>query len=446
MLYFQHGIRCWTYALGAVFYQDLIMINTNFSSRSLIYKVLDLIVAGFAVIVAARLFFTAVYNVTQWDSYELTDYLINYQGGYVRRGLLGELIFQISRTASSDPRIAIFSISLIAFISTVVIFIIQFKRQHLCFWILPLNICLGGAVLLRKDFLCILSVIAVLAIFRNLRSGVARNILLLLILVVGVNLHECVFFIIVPFVTMLTWYECNDVRTKVPRLMWILVPYISFILVSIFKGDANTAGIIHNSWQIAAMGNTPASTIASLAWDPVDTILFHIRETYLTPSYGVYGIIAKPIVWLISLVLIPNILFLKQDFSQSSSLSKKHAFIKVLIFQFFSLLPMLLFLSCDTSRIMFYWTSSAIAIFLFIPTGCLNSIFPQWFGNICEKAAKIVYNAKARVISIVFFPIICISPYFTSLDKAFERSFIGSYLSLYDNALKLIEALSRVME
>ena len=419
----------------------MILSEKHASLRLLAYKAFNLIMAGYAVIVTARLLFTAILNVSQWQSFELTDHLINYQGGYVRRGLLGELIFQISQTFSSDPRIAIFLICLIAFISTIVIFITQFKKQHLCYWVLPLNICLGGAVFLRKDFLCLLSIIAILAIFRRIQSNVVRNILISLILVVGINLHECVFFIIVPFITLLIWYGSKDVKSKITRLMWISIPYISFLLVSLFKGDANTAQSVHDSWQIAAMGKTPASTISSLSWDTVNTILFHIRKNFFTPSYGVYGIISKPIVWAMTIILIPNILFLNQTESNTDLISKKYVFLKVLIFQFFSLLPMLLILSCDLSRIMFYWTSSAIVIYLFIPSFYLNSIFPQWYGRIYEKIVPIVYNTKARILSIALLPIICISPYFTKLDKAFECSCIGSYLSLCEYGIKTIEYL-----
>ncbi len=360
---------------------------------------------------------------------------------------MGELIFQTSQAASSDPRITVFLISSIAFIATIVIFITQFKKQHLCYWILPLNICLGGAVFLRKDFLCLLSVIAILTIFSNLKSNTARNILISLILVIGINLHECVFFIIVPFITLLTWCSSKDGKSKIPRLIWISIPYISFLLVTLFKGDANTAKSIHDSWQIAAMGDTPASTIASLGWDTVNIIMFHIRVNYLTPSYGVYGIISKPIVWAITFLLIPNILFLNQTDSHTDLLSKKTCILKSAYF------PIYQFTSYVADfKLLFIKNHVLLDIFGYCHLLVHSLALPQFhfpsmvWAHLRKKIAPIVYNAKSRIISIVFLPIICISPYFTSLDKAFECSCIGSYFSLYRNIFTLIKLLVGIME
>ena len=73
------------------------------------------------------------------SSWGVTDYMINYQGGYVRRGLLGEMIYQLSLLNTFiDPRFYIVLISMVSLVLVVWFFIWNFKKHGLC--------CIGSIV------------------------------------------------------------------------------------------------------------------------------------------------------------------------------------------------------------------------------------------------------------------------------------------------------------
>ena len=45
---------------------------------------------------------------TEYSAWQYVDWLINYQGGFVRRGLIGEFLFQIHNIINIDLDILIF--------------------------------------------------------------------------------------------------------------------------------------------------------------------------------------------------------------------------------------------------------------------------------------------------------------------------------------------------
>ena len=49
-------------------------------------------------------------NVVNLDTYEYGEWLINYQSGFIRRGLSGEIIFQLSRLFNNNLQLTYFTI------------------------------------------------------------------------------------------------------------------------------------------------------------------------------------------------------------------------------------------------------------------------------------------------------------------------------------------------
>ena len=64
----------------------------------------------------------------------ISEFLVNYQGGFVRRGLLGEILYRISLWLSLDSTSIFYiinSISIICFLGVVAFFSFQFiKKQN----------------------------------------------------------------------------------------------------------------------------------------------------------------------------------------------------------------------------------------------------------------------------------------------------------------------------
>ena len=51
-------------------------------------------------------------NLVEWN---ISEWLINYQGGFTRRGLIGEIVFQISTIFNFEPRKIIFLFQILTY-------------------------------------------------------------------------------------------------------------------------------------------------------------------------------------------------------------------------------------------------------------------------------------------------------------------------------------------
>lgn len=71
--------------------------------------------------------FIAVYSfvfVPEYETYEISDWMINYQGGFIRRGLIGQILLLANHIHVYNLRYAILIIELIFY---VLFFFITFK-------------------------------------------------------------------------------------------------------------------------------------------------------------------------------------------------------------------------------------------------------------------------------------------------------------------------------
>ena len=74
-------------------------------------------------------------NVVNLDTYEYGEWLINYQSGFIRRGLSGEIIFQLSRLFNNNLQLTYFTIlSIICLIFYRLNYILLKKFFKYFFW------------------------------------------------------------------------------------------------------------------------------------------------------------------------------------------------------------------------------------------------------------------------------------------------------------------------
>ena len=85
-------------------------------------------------------------------SFNYTEFLINYRGGFVRRGILGEPLYQLCLHTgiSPFPVIIVFSIAIFAIVAA--FFIRQFKMKDYSYWLLLCPLFYGHVMnIIRKD-------------------------------------------------------------------------------------------------------------------------------------------------------------------------------------------------------------------------------------------------------------------------------------------------------
>lgn len=95
------------------------------------------------------------------NTWQVSEWLINYQGGFVRRGLTGDILFFCSQIMSIPPQILAVFISLVAYVfvlhTTLRSPILQ--NNVLVFSPLALGSAVYSEYLIRKDFLIAASVV-----------------------------------------------------------------------------------------------------------------------------------------------------------------------------------------------------------------------------------------------------------------------------------------------
>ncbi|MGN0868496.1 MAG: hypothetical protein ACI4O9_03085 [Akkermansia sp.] len=295
-------------------------------------------------------------------SWGLSELLINYQGGFVRRGLLGEIFFQVCEPFHWDPRWLIIPLVITACVLTTVWLIRIFRQNCLCLWFLPTMFGLFGMHFVRKDFLMLLVLILALHLYTVICRPAVRITVVSLLLLFVLNVHEASFLIAGPLWMLIVLFDRGLPYRLWCRLCICVPPVLMFAILCIFKGQVATAEAIWHSWEsiYPYLDRIPRS-IAAIGWDSTETFLIHLSYNYgdarlfhVELPYDVHiaygGILVRPLAIMILFYLAVNLLLPRRV---SREVLRKY--VLILLFLFLSLLPMFTVLSCDFSRVSAYW-------------------------------------------------------------------------------------------
>jgi hypothetical protein len=196
-----------------------------------------------------------------WSPYAYSDYLINYAGGFVRRGLGGEILRQLGGGTASLPTVnaIVFGVYLLFSLAFLrLAFRIGVTQQRLLamlvFWLAPggpLGDAVEGDFYPRKDFLFLLFVLAVAVLAERRRASTA---VLLAVTFAGSAalslIHEGFLFIgAVPIALVLydRFAEHGRPRASIVAWFYLIFCVLLFTVASLFKGDAATVTAIWHS-------------------------------------------------------------------------------------------------------------------------------------------------------------------------------------------------------
>jgi hypothetical protein len=220
-------------------------------------------------------------------SWALTDLMINYQGGYVRRGLIGEMLFGVS-TAGVDPLVALNGVALSLIVLSLCAVVVSLRQRLstlpfdslLLLALSPgLFVFVGNDYLAfgRKDPLLLLPLWIHLEVIWSGRGkdGGAWYLKRFLLYVAPAailvaHVHEAVIFTLpVHF-----WLGYRCLRGQSQRLSIMLVA-LGVVLLGMFpaivaKGDLEVARKICLSWAqvgISMQCYRPPAAIGAFTWD-----------------------------------------------------------------------------------------------------------------------------------------------------------------------------------
>lgn len=241
------------------------------------------------VVLAIELAKSNINNLTFPKSCFISEFLINYQGGFVRRGMVGELLYQICKPLTINPTYVIVPVCIVSILMFIYILFKYFRREHLCLWILPTYYACGGADYIRKDFIIMLFVFWVFREIPKTLAGKNNTAYVILLLGLLLNIHEASFFIVYPalFVYIL-FAKSNNAKLWV-RCAIIVAPVIIMLVLCVFKGSQECCKSIFESWDYAypnaLAGIEPdykANAIIALAWETLPTVKWHLHLNFAT--------------------------------------------------------------------------------------------------------------------------------------------------------------------
>ena len=306
------------------------------------------------------------------DSWQITEWLINYAGGFVRRGLPGEIVHLLSSASSVPANLIVITVSMAVFAALVVI-IRQRTAGVLPFAVVCSPLLLGAAAyqdfIVRKEGLIILLLIACIHIASAPRKRMMSFIAVASIASAGMLIHESFLFVaLAPLVSMfLTESRRSGGRKKDFPLESSLIAAIllgMFALLATFRGSRETAVAINDSWSsLWNMTDTgsccldrPSAAFDALGWSAMEA-LAPSKSVLAAFSWGIY----VPLAWIVTVILV---FWLVVQFVETGEEGGRGRMARILIVQLAFISPLFV-LGWDFGRWIFLWSTSSVALFVY---------------------------------------------------------------------------------
>jgi hypothetical protein len=153
--------------------------------------------------------------------YGVTEWLVNYQGGFVRRGLPGEFIFQLGRITGLNVGWIVICLSL-AIYGIYFALVARASHRKFPFWGLCAAPLLGypiySGILIRKDIFLLLCLFLLIKIITTLRLCPLRFFLINTLSVIAILSHELFLFFGLPACIMADFMHWKALRHRSPGL------------------------------------------------------------------------------------------------------------------------------------------------------------------------------------------------------------------------------------
>ena len=362
----------------------------------------------------------------EYSSFEISDWMINYEGGFVRRGLIGQLLYELIKVYFCDIRIIIMWIIIVCSFVFIYLVIHIFRLEGFSLLIIPTG-CFAGFILFslfgRRDLLTFLIVFLIFRMYKSL-IGFHRIIIYKWLIFYGLSIsliliHESAFFYTFPILFLIGYCNTSKSRPFVKRIIHSIVVFspilLTMFLVCFFKGNQEIADLIWKSW-IPVINAFPDFSqggkvygMDALTWKTLDTILLHLRLSYLGINASAFRVVLVIFNWLSIYYLLTRLDVISMKTRKNTAMN--HTYMSnIVIIQFLSLLPMFGILSSDWGRILPYWSITSVFIYHIYKTDSI--IFPSHLTKISTSLQGYIVKHKKILLSPYFYVfLIMISPF-----------------------------------
>lgn len=354
----------------------------------------------YTVILIVSLIYNSVYT---FQFYDFSDLFINYQGGFIRRGLMGEgLLWLYSQ--GLNPIYVAYTMSLTAYLIVVLFMVRHFRKHGYALGLLTISFLLGGVgifglAFFRRDFIILCLFLLIVRMWKRLPFGrwlIWGNILAM----IAILSHEVFAFWAMPLLLLMTHLRTHHWL----RALACWIPSILVFLLCLYEsGNIMQYQLIKKSTE--AFLEYP-NVIDFLSFDKGYVMKFHLHYNFLDSVYHIPNVIGSVVSVLLAIYIstMANTVYRTSSVkSTQENLSYSSLFLGLLL----CLVPMLTILSTDYTRTLMYASlSSYMVVFSLTESECndlVPSFFKRWTGNVLTFIKRLLPPTRGKILLMVLF-------------------------------------------
>ncbi len=381
---------------------------------------------------------TCVGNEANYLGFNIPDLMINYQGGFIRRGLLGEIMYQVFLIHPYPFHTVLIYTETIIFTAFLALSFYVFHKLK-SIPIMPLAILTGGLTSYRRDFLMI--ILAFIVIHLMIQYVKHNNKMYLILaeasIIIAVLIYEPSFFFIEP-ISMFIYYINYDKKRKnrlkkaISTLFVFCLPIATMLIVCSAKGTTTQAEDIWQSWSPlfdylnVEQPNMPSAIQFLSKSESVSNVaMFHLGINFgigigCKLGFNIFQVLGYPLFF-------AGIYFLTITIPQKViSVENTKLLSSLFLFQFICLLPMFTILSCDFGRTILYVTFTSYYLVYLIKNNNVE-IHMKYIDSISDKVSKILNGISSQKKILWHLIILTIVPFQFCMGVSISHPLISEY-------------------
>ena len=332
------------------------------------FRFFIIFLVSFAFLFQVGKFYTFYLEYSPW---QYGDWLINYQGGFIRRGLIGELFYSIYKLTNIKLDLIIFTSVILFYLLFSLILIkssryfVKSKLDYLLFlspgfFLYPV---MNSEIIGRKDIILVL-VVGIFVFFKDIfRKNL--NYIIVILSIIFLTLSHSGFLFYSQYLIVIYFFSQIKINKKIEN--WKFAVYMVLILglgilVNLFPGNETQVIKICNS--VSSFSQDNCTNSGQIGW------LINNMSNYLYEKieFGLFTLINQFIIYLISFCFIFIFLFKKIENSKfiiSFKNIKNLKPIKLFIILILISLPIFI-LGRDWGRYIYLSYSCSIFLYIFL--------------------------------------------------------------------------------
>lgn len=328
----------------------------------------------------------------------VNDMLVNYEGGFVRRGLLGELLFLARSIVPFSVVDAVVVIYYVGVVLLTVLLVKMFRKNGWSFYLLPFPVCLyvylcdPYFLVGRRD--CWLLMLAYLCFFLYHKYVIQRCrgyiVGCVAVQLFALLLHEASLFFIFPIIAVHDLSRQYKLLGDFAKALlkcafhwWFIVALV--LALVFYHGDQDVVRGFWMSWAPYFEVTEEMINDSYISKTLNNSFWYNMTEAVWPVWKGVVG---RFPIWPFNLYLFACTYYLVTRFNTIRLGVKvptdidKVQLSNIVLLLFCSIFVFMLFVSCDWERVFAYWTLSSLMFFNFFST---VDFFPKFLIKTSER-------------------------------------------------------------